>query len=507
MFPGWKGASHPLITHANTQSSRRLASTIKRPDASWVARFQAVPLRWKLCTVGVLLVLIGLVAALRHHDLAGQPVELFAHPLTPVQMAECSGSLTALGVEPRPNPDKNNLMVLPERRLELLRHLSFQGLPHEDPTAHSTTPFNSTQRQQLAQQQVLLQSRLSSSLRQMQGVLEATVQLALPESELSEAHPTASVMLRLQPGAQLDRHQSNAIARFVAGAVPGLKAEEVTVMDDRGTLGRKPSDSPVESLEFELRQQMDLYLSGKAQRLLDKAYGRGRALVEVSCEFDMSQMEIKRTDVGAPGQGETIVVQQKTDEKYSSGEHKDYGKICEATRQKPDEVYSWTVFKSPRISRLTCSVLIDQASQVEAATRLVRGAVGMMPERGDQLEVSVVPMAQEAPPLPPALPEAPAEVKGLSQLWALLGAGLLGTVVALYWLGSRRLKRRPEPEGTSTYQGVRPLADLRHQPGGQALPSGETVTQGLARLEDLARQQPQETAHKLKTYFGSTFVN
>ena len=437
-----------------------------------------------------------------------QPIELFAHPLTPAQMAECSGSLTSLGVEPRPNLDKNNLMVPPERRMELLRQLSFQGLPHEDPTVNPTTPFNSTQRQQLAQQQALLQSRLASSLRQMHGVVEATVQLALPESELSEAHPTASVMLRLQPGVQLDRHQSQAIARFVAGAVPGLKADEVTVMDDRGTLARKPGDSPVESLEFELRQQMDLYLSGKAQRLLDKAYGRGRALVEVSCEFDMSQMEIKHTDVGAPGQAETIVVQQKVDEKYRSGEDKDYGKICEATRQKPDEVFTWTVFKSPRISRLTCSVLIDQSSQLEAATRLVRGAIGMMPERGDQLEVSVVPMVQEAPSIPqnPEPPQTSTEVAGMSRLWALLAAGVMGSVIALYWIGSRRL-RRSEPEGPTTYQGLRPLADLRHQPGGAALPAGETATQGLARLEDLARQQPQETAHKLKTYFGSTFIN
>jgi flagellar M-ring protein FliF len=450
---------------------------------------------------------LGVYAAFVAHLRTSAPVELFSHSLTPAQMAECSGSLTALGVEPRPNPDKNNLMVPPNRRLELLRHLSFQGLPHEDPTANSTTPFNSTQRQQLAQQQSLLQSRLATSLRQLQGVVEASVQLALPESELSQANPTASVMLRMQPGVQLDRHQSLAIARFVAGAVPGLKAEEVTVMDDRGALARKPGDSPVESLEFELRQQMDLYLSGKAQRLLDKAYGRGRALVEVSCEFDMSQMEIKKTDVGAPGQGETIVVQQKIDEKYASGDSKDYGKICEATRQKSDEVFSWTVFKSPRISRLTCSVLIDQSTQVEAASRLVRGAIGMMPERGDQLEVSVVPMAQELLPQPevPPTPQ-PEASRAMGPLWAVLATGLAGAALALFWLGSRR-SQRPRLEGNAPQAGTRPLADLLQGPGGRSLPAAETSTRGLARLEDLARQQPQETAHKLKTYFGSTFIN
>ncbi len=499
-----------MVTHAHTHTptSRRPGSAAKRSNPPWLTRLGAIPWKWKLGVVIISLSLLGLCAAFAHHERRCTPVELFAHSLTPVQMAECSGSLTALGVEPRPNPDRNNLMVPPERRLELLRHLSFQGLPHEDPTANSTTPFNSTQRQQLAQQQSLLQSRLANSLRQMQGVVEATVQLALPESELSQANPTASVMLRLQPGLQLDRHQSLAIARFVAGAVPGLKAEEVTVMDDRGALARKPGDSPVESLEFELRQQMDLYLSGKAQRLLDKAYGRGRALVEVSCEFDMSQMEIKKTDVGAPGQGETIVVQQKVDEKYASGDSKDYGKICEATRQKSDEVYSWTVFKSPRISRLTCSVLIDQQSQVEAASRLVRGAIGMMPERGDQLEVSVVPMAQELLPRPEEVPPATQleASPAFSPLWAVLATGLAGAALALFWLGSRR-RQRPRLEGNAPQAGTRPLADLLQGPGGVSLPAPETSTRGLARLENLARQQPQETAHKLKTYFGSTFIN
>ena len=143
----------------------------------------------------------------------------------------------------------------------------------------------------------------------------------------------------------------------------------------------------------------------------------------------------------------------------------------------------------------------------EAASRLVRGAIGMMPERGDQLEVSVVPMAQELLPQPevPPTPQ-PEASRAMGPLWAVLATGLAGAALALFWLGSRR-SQRPRLEGNAPQAGTRPLADLLQGPGGRSLPAAETSTRGLARLEDLARQQPQETAHKLKTYFGSTFIN
>jgi flagellar M-ring protein FliF len=48
--------------------------------------------------------------------------------------------------------------------------------------------------------------------------------------------PSASIVLALRGGGELDKRQVAGIKHLVAAAVPGLSPERVTLVDDRGTL-------------------------------------------------------------------------------------------------------------------------------------------------------------------------------------------------------------------------------------------------------------------------------
>jgi len=93
------------------------------------------------------------------------------------------------------------------------------------------------------------------------------------------------------------------------------------------------------------------------------------------------------------------VVVDKRPRTYHKGERQYYSKFCEAQRHKSNEAYTWTVYNCPRLSHLTCAILVTLGSGGGRAA-LVRGAIGLDPSRGDTLEVVTVPVYQPHAVLP-----------------------------------------------------------------------------------------------------------
>jgi flagellar M-ring protein FliF len=460
-----------------------------------------------------------------HRHKAQEPADLFAYALTPRQLEECSQRLSQLGVDHRPNTDGNNLKVTPEKRLALLNQLSMEGLPHEDNSQLSQGPLPASRREALASQQAQLQQTIAASLRGMQGIEDATVQLAIPENAAfaENNHPTASVLLRLQTGYQLPRNQSSGIAKFVAGAVPDLRSQDVTVVDQSGI--ERPHaglGGQIDSVQFELQEHVDVYLASKAQRLLDMAYGRGNALVIVDATLDFSQYEVKHKDVGAPGDSENITVTQKTDESYENrptppeddvevgANGKKYVKLISAERRNPDEAFTFRVYKLPRLERVTCSVLMEAGGQQQNALQMVRGAIGFDATRGDEITVSVVPLHRDAAGLkeigPLTVPASPSPGADPIALLGLAGAFGLGAVI--WGIGQRKVRLQQPHLTPSPALSTATQCDLNHRPDGRT-PQGATATQPrvLEKLEELARHSPRETASKLRSYMDTNTMS
>lgn len=89
-----------------------------------------------------------------------------------------------------------------------------------------------------------ISGELSRTIRRIEGVEDAWVQVVIPETKLFAATVspvTASVMLRLHPGFGLASEKINGIVHLVSSSVENLQPENVTVIDDSG---RIPSSIP-----------------------------------------------------------------------------------------------------------------------------------------------------------------------------------------------------------------------------------------------------------------------
>ncbi len=143
-----------------------------------------------------------------------------------------------------------------------------------------------------------LEGELSRTIDQQEGVEAARVMIVIPQKTVfkeDEKEPTASVVLRLKKGYTMSSSNINAILNLVSSSVEGLSPNKVTLLDTRGRLLSKESDNDIltatSSKQYEIKQSVENYLAGKAQRILDNVLGFGNAIVQVNAELNFNQVE------------------------------------------------------------------------------------------------------------------------------------------------------------------------------------------------------------------------
>ena len=167
-----------------------------------------------------------------------------------------------------------------------------------DETSLTTTPFVQNVNYQRA-----LQAELGRSIMQLEPVQFARVLIARPDPTpfvREQRPPTASVVLKLKPGAAMSRVTAGSIVSLVARSVEGLKPENVTVVDSGGRLLSDPHAGDRDNLptpQLEYRRELETYLSTKAEEMLAHHLGAGRAIIRVSADINFQQVKEKRKTV------------------------------------------------------------------------------------------------------------------------------------------------------------------------------------------------------------------
>ncbi len=143
-----------------------------------------------------------------------------------------------------------------------------------------------------------LEGELARTISEERGVKSARVQIVIPEKSVfkdEQKKTTASVTLKLKSGAKLSDGNIKAIQHLVASSVEGLQPNDVTVVDTRGhLLSKKYDDAPLpysESKQYEMKRNIENYLSHKAQSLLETVLGYGNAIVKVNADLDFKRVE------------------------------------------------------------------------------------------------------------------------------------------------------------------------------------------------------------------------
>lgn len=192
-------------------------------------------------------------------------------------------------------------IMAPAADLAALRlKLAAKGLPQG--TANSgvmpatDSPFGMSDLAERTRYQQLLETDLSATIGGLQSVRAARVHLALPKPSAfirDNREASASVLVTLYQGRQLDDGQVAAIVHLVASSVPGLDANQVSVIDQQGQLLTADPNSPAAVGDDHLRMstRIENTYAQRIEELLTPLVGPGRVRAQVYADLDFSQQE------------------------------------------------------------------------------------------------------------------------------------------------------------------------------------------------------------------------
>jgi flagellar biosynthesis/type III secretory pathway M-ring protein FliF/YscJ len=182
------------------------------------------------------------------------------------------------------------------------------------------SPWNSKSQNDV----IILQSKqatLAQIIRNMTGVRDATVVIDKPDSMgLGRAHvkPTAAVSVSMEGGGSLNQKFANSIAHTVSGAVVGLEAENVRIVDaNNGTRFVVRGDDYAGGTEY-LEQKLNY--ERKVQEQLEAFFGFIAGVrIMVFVELDNSPSKRETVTYSPEGKGSVSLL---TEEEKESSTHR-----------------------------------------------------------------------------------------------------------------------------------------------------------------------------------------
>ncbi len=296
--------------------------------------------------------------------------------------------------------------------------------------------FGTTNFVQNVNQVRALQGELSRTISSLDPVKSARVHLVLPQRELfsRDSRPaTASVSVGLRPGARLESEQVLAIQALVASAVPGLKPDLVSIIDNNGNLlarGEGESESLMTAKGEEMRKSYEMRLTNDIEDMITRIVGIGKVRAKVTAELNFDKISTNEELYDPEGQvaRSTQVVEESNLEREAppdgvSVENNlpgiggdllvdpkpalESSRIEETTNFEVSKTIRTTVSEVGDVQKLSIAVLVDgRYTTAEDGTKtyeprpqkeldqiyaLVKSAVGFDETRGDTLEVVNMP--------------------------------------------------------------------------------------------------------------------
>lgn len=211
-------------------------------------------------------------------------------------------SLNQASIKYKVEPSSGALLVkasdLGEARLRLAssgvlndnKPLGFELLDQEQ--GLGTSQFMETARYRRG-----LEGELARTIASLSNVRNARVHLAIPKSSVfvrDERKPSASVLIDLQQGSNLEPSQVMAIINLVATSVPELDKSQVTVVDQKGNLlsdQQELSEMTRAGKQFDYARRMESLFTQRVHNILQPILGDGRYKAEVSASLDFSAVE------------------------------------------------------------------------------------------------------------------------------------------------------------------------------------------------------------------------
>lgn len=198
----------------------------------------------------------------------------------------------------------SGLIMVPHAEVARIRMvLAAKGLKEQLPSGFDSLTENmavgESQFMENARYKHALEGELARSIVTIDAISAARVHLAIPKESLFKRRdsekPTASVVTNLINGMSLKPDQVDAIINIVSGAVIGMKAENVRVVDQYGRLlSSKLNSGDIAystSKQTEFKQTIENRLIDQASDMLTPVLGSSNFRVQIASDVNFSKVE------------------------------------------------------------------------------------------------------------------------------------------------------------------------------------------------------------------------
>jgi flagellar M-ring protein FliF len=353
--------------------------------------------------------------------------------------AQIVSKLDALNIPYQVKGDGSTIMVPADQVPRLRLTMAETGIPHSGSIGYEIFDKNdalgTTSFQQGVNEMRAQEGELERSIASISVVDQARVHLVLPKRELfsrDKQEPSASIVLKLRGSVPLSKQQVAAIQNLVASAVPGLKTNRISIIDQSGNLlargnGEGDDGFSAASSAEEQRVAYEQRVRSNIEDMLERSLGPGHARIDVNADMDFDKTTVTSESFDPDGQvvrstqtvndehsnatnGDTPITVQTNlpDGAQTQGGQastpKDTAKrVEETTNYEISSKKTSQIRETGQVKRISVAVLVD-GSYVTAPTgektyqprtpedldslkKLVESAIGYDEKRGDKVEV------------------------------------------------------------------------------------------------------------------------
>jgi flagellar M-ring protein FliF len=254
-------------------------------------------------------------------NLGTQPMGLLYANLDLREAGTITQALDAAGIKYEVKGDGSTVMVQRDKVASARLLLAGKGLPTASSVGYEIFDTQSALGQTDFVQQLNMkratEGELARTIRSLDGVTSARVHLVMPHRQLFEddaEQPSAAVTIGVgarEPSAA----QVRSVQNQVAGAVPNMKPDRVTVIDQHGkTLSSGGDAGSANQMALTQKSAVEERFRKTVKDLVEGIVGAGHARVQVSADVDLNQITTQEEKFDPDGQ---VVRSEQTGEENS----------------------------------------------------------------------------------------------------------------------------------------------------------------------------------------------
>ena len=410
-----------------------------------------------------------------------------------------------------------------------------------------------TEFQQKVQYKRAIEGELSRLVSKIKTIKSAKISVAFPERSLfleNEKHPSASVVLEMSGNNNLSKKGVDTIITLVAGAIPGMQKEHVTVSDQKGNLLTKGTlaidDSETRTRNVGYQQAIENRLEQKALSQLEKIVGKDRVEVRITAKIDFDSSESveelvdpdasallseevssekstgsRSIPVGVPG-----VVSNAPEVRAGASEVANVSDVNKKTRRTNFVNSKKHVVKkkaSGEVQRISVAVILDgkyeyvrndtgevvgdpvykawNPQELEDIERIVKVAVGFNQQRGDTIQVRNIRFHQQMFEIEHLKAQkTKARNAFIVDIIKFIFVGVIFLVVVLMIIRPMVQKLSAKPEDLDLLMGLPTTIGELEGEELEIPTEGEAGIPPREKIVEFAKQDPLKTASMIRTW-------